>query len=1003
MTLSASDFGAFHAAVHGGKQPFVWQQRLLERVVRDRAWPHVLDLPTGAGKTTCIDIAVFALALDATNEPAERWCPRRIAMVVDRRIVVDQVAERGRCILRALVTSADAIVVDVARRLRSLTRAGEEPLGVFTLRGGMPKDDGWARAPDQPLVIASTVDQVGSRMLMQGYGVSQGMKPVHAGLLANDMLLLLDEVHLSEPFRQTLEQLKRLRTRFSRSGMRARFAHAFLSATPGAGAQQAFVLLDSENKPDSALGLRLHASKPVCLVEVDDRTALEQACADRAKALLERHRTIAVVVNRVARAGVIARQLGEMLGTDATVTLLTGRMRPLDRDDVLRELRPAVQTGRNRGAHGPKRVVVATQCIEAGADFDFDAMVTEAASLDCLRQRFGRVDRLGVYGRAEGVIVHDRSDKDDPIYGTAIFETVRWLNKQAKERSKRLKDELRRVKDEAKKLKGEAKQRLEEQLARSVKVDFGVVALEVPGGAELSPLLSPKPSAPTLLPAYLDLWAQTSPPPSQLPDVSLWLHGPSAGPADVQVVWRADLEEGVLRRGDVAAATAIVAAVRPSSLEAMSLPFVTARAWLLNQPARDLGDTEGSSPGDSDESGTGGRRALRWKGDESEIVCAQSDSQPSLRPGDTIVVPAGYGGIRNGCFDAASTESVQDRAEQAELFARARPVLRLHPVIVEKLGLSLPLDDPDEARTALGLLTTNSAWPAWKRIWAGRLASGRGLLVVPGDPAWTVIEARRVPLSALREVLEPEETIEHGVELTTDGDDSFHAGRAVSLAEHSTDVETFAREYATRCGLGSWLVEHVAIAAWLHDIGKADRRFQLLLRGGSEIEFFKDETLWAKSAMPPGAREAHRLAQHKSGYPRGARHEVQSLAMLQGQLEAVKKGMTRLDSTKEPDLDLVLHLVASHHGYCRPFAPAVADEIPVDVTLFEHTSKTFGEIDFPSTSSSNGLHRLDSPLGDRFWSLVAKYGWQELCWLEAILRLADHRASEEEQKGEASR
>ncbi len=140
-----------------------------------------------------------------------------------------------------------------------------------------------------------------------------------------------------------------------------------------------------------------------------------------------------------------------------------------------------------------------------------------------------------------------------------------------------------------------------------------------------------------------------------------------------------------------------------------------------------------------------------------------------------------------------------------------------------------------------------------------------------------------MPLAALREVLQPEETLENGVELTTDGDDSFHAGRAVSLAEHIADVETFAREYATRCGLGTWLAEHVAIAAWLHDIGKADRRFQLMLRGGSEIEFFKDETPWAKSAMPPGAREAHRLALEKSGYPRGARHEVQSLAMLDEQ------------------------------------------------------------------------------------------------------------------------
>jgi len=216
-------------------------------------------------------------------------------------------------------------------------------------------------------------------------------------------------------------------------------------------------------------------------------------------------------------------------------------------------------------------------------------------------------------------------------------------------------------------------------------------------------------------------------------------------------------------------------------------------------------------------------------------------------------------------------------------------VLRLHPVVADKLGLSMPLDDPDEARTALGRLASNGDWPAWKRLWAEKLAKGRGSLVVHGEPSWAVIEARRVPIAALGEMLEPEETLEDGVELTTDGDDSFHAGRAVSLAEHSADVETFAREYATRCGLDTWLAEHVALAAWLHDIGKADRRFQLMLRGGSEIEFFKDETPWAKSAMPPGARAAHRLAQKRSGYPRGARHEVQSLAMLHGQLEAVKE------------------------------------------------------------------------------------------------------------------
>lgn len=360
MLLTNKHFAAFHAAVHNGKEPFPWQQRLLERIVCERRWPSVLDLPTGTGKTTCIDIALFALALDAGSPPAERWCPRRIVMVVDRRLIVDQAAERGRVLLRALTTSPDPVAVEIADRLRSLSSRAKEPFGVHTLRGGMPKDDSWARTPDQPLIIASTVDQVGSRMLMQGYGVSQGMKPVHAGLLANDVLLLLDEVHLSEPFRQTLDQLARLRRRFSNNGLPKRFFHVLLSATPGPTTAPPFALLEEEKRPESPLGPRLHASKPVRLVEVEDRAALENECVARAAGLLERHRTIAVVVNRVESARKIAQQLERSLGGEASVTLLTGRMRPLDRDEILRELRPSVQAGRERNNQLPKRVVVGT-------------------------------------------------------------------------------------------------------------------------------------------------------------------------------------------------------------------------------------------------------------------------------------------------------------------------------------------------------------------------------------------------------------------------------------------------------------------------------------------------------------------------------------------------------------------------------------------------------------------------------------------------------------------
>ena len=419
MNLSVDDFETFHRAVNH-RSPFTWQSRLLRQVVEERTWPHVIDLPTGTGKTTCIDIALFALALDAAASPAERWCPRRIAMVVDRRVVVDQAAERGRKLLETLTKSADSVVVAVREALASLAGSDKEPLGVFTLRGGIPKDDGWARSPDQPLVIASTVDQIGSRLLIQGYGVDRGMRPVHAGLAGNDLLILLDEVHLSQPFKQTLERLGSLRERFARNGLPRRFLFTFLSATPGDSKERRFELTSAELEPGSALGSRLYARKPTRIVEVSGREALAAHVAGETRKLIEEHNVVAAVVNRVDTALGVFAELQKTLGEGTAVVLLTGRMRPLDRDDVFAAYRTRITTGlRKRSPDEAKVIVVGTQCIEAGADFDFDAMVTESASFDALRQRFGRVDRLGEYkdeegnGKAEGVIVHDEAAEID--------------------------------------------------------------------------------------------------------------------------------------------------------------------------------------------------------------------------------------------------------------------------------------------------------------------------------------------------------------------------------------------------------------------------------------------------------------------------------------------------------------------------------------------------------------------------------------------------------------
>ena len=52
------DFAAFYRAING-RDPFPWQTRLADQVAANEVWPAQVGVPTGLGKTACLDIAVW--------------------------------------------------------------------------------------------------------------------------------------------------------------------------------------------------------------------------------------------------------------------------------------------------------------------------------------------------------------------------------------------------------------------------------------------------------------------------------------------------------------------------------------------------------------------------------------------------------------------------------------------------------------------------------------------------------------------------------------------------------------------------------------------------------------------------------------------------------------------------------------------------------------------------------------------------------------------------------
>ena len=931
--------------------------------------------------------------------------PRRIVLVVDRRVIVDQVTSRARQLRRALESPSSPATRAVAERLAEAVGDGAPLLEVAVLRGASLRDDAWARRPQVPVLAAGTVDQVGSRLFFRGYGVSHSMRPVHAGLMGCDTLLLLDEVHLARPFADVLTQLVSLRG--EEGPVPRRFHVVELSATPGADVKDPF-RLEAADLENPVLVRRVGAKKPVTLDsvqvkakadEAEKRQCMAEKAAQHARAMIdEERRAVAVVVNRVDT----ARRAWQELEDDGFDRfLVTGRMRPLDQRALLDRIEDRVLAGRTDGPETRPLVLIATQCIEAGADFDFDGMVTECASLDALRQRFGRVDRRG--GRnARGVVLvrsDQTRDSDDPVYGAALGRTWEWL----------------------------------EELKAGKAIDFGVDALQPhinALGTRIDELRAPHRDAPVLMSSYLDQWVQTNPIPHADPDISLFLHGIpeedwSTAP-DVQVVWRADIT-----KADVDAAYQDedarerlferLEATPPGALEALSVPVWVARRWLTDanpDPSdEDVADVEGQRVVLEQRAREGAAApVVVWRGRRrAEILEAHK-----LTPGALVIVPAERGGLGpHETFDPAwLTEEgkplpVPDLGDAVQLLQRGRPSLRLDVRVIERwVGdeFKSSLDSADETsdvsarvRDAVDRILTAHVpkEPSWfsalrialkkqePRLRPVRLDPVRK---DPDDASSWLVRGRPLSPKRLTELLANERTPSgtSPADTTTEGEDGSFIGTSSRLDAHLEGVGGMSAEFARASGLPKQLVAALRWAGRLHDIGKVDPRFQLWLYGGDEVAASVGEVL-AKSALPWQDAAARRRARERAKYPPSQRHELVSLDMVEGS-DALRGRVEAEDA----DWDLVLHLVASHHGWCRPVAPPIV----IDEGIAEEVAWEIDGVSLTGTTNHERA-RMDRGVTDRFWRLVRRYGWHELAYLEAVMRLADHRRSATEQEGEA--
>ena len=921
---NVASFDDFYWELHG-HPAFPWQMRAARKAAAGE-WPDAVELPTGSGKSSLLDIALWAQACQAHWDPTEMTAPRKIIWATPRRALVDEATGRAEYLVACLEQGTTPAILATAERLRSLSPDGALPV-LLSLRGGLRNAETRSDFPNpaQPAVFVTTVPMLGSRLLARPYGqVGWRTRSVHASI-AVDSLLLLDEAHLIGPLRETISRMSEMGLVKEMLPKGRRFARMVaVSAThesdPGIPAQEEVFRLDDDDLDNEVLRERINAQKTL---EVRDITDAKKSPFQRGKKmaaivqeqLAARDRPTAAILYcndpNTAREAAAALNNSE---NECRVLLATGRMRPAEAAARSDEIKQLIGVGSNCELD-KHVVVVATQTLEVGADLDVPLMVIQACGAQALVQRLGRLNRLGEQeGGGQAVWAHTSPDnaetKSDPaswaLYGTEpaqIWKSA-WPSGSgtvdaSPDALQSLLNDIDRQKTRTAAITGEVVRKLAATSIRD-------------GGA---------------------------------PDIEPYISGPQTEGLDkARIAWRTHLPEAGERIWP-----------RVSDSETIEIPI--RELWPSSKRASGKRATAVTPLFTEDR-----KPSRRFMLMDADGIAREADPSPAgrPRPGTTIVIAAADGGNTADGWDPQSDGHVTDLSIEDGFTTLSLSTLTslYGTTLPEGTGelLDILYSDHEEATPQelaevvgrlLELLGDNTPEGYDESGWRDSVDSKKAEVFLR-DGLWRV-----------RPQKSPGLTLEDQEELSITGGQNDYP-----LDEHGRDVGHRAQRVCASVGLSEGIARDIVHAAEAHDIGKADPRFQRLLG------YTNGQRPMAKSPSSRGMQR--RLDDNRrSGFPAGGRHE-----------ELSRRALEQAAAS-----DVVLHLVASHHGHARPLIPPTAAQ-----------PSTGAEIPLPDGSTAC----IDSDLGKVDWEQPARFaatqeelGVYGLMLAETILRCADWEVSKQ--------